>query len=124
MDLPENQFDRAPAYSAPVPQQQDVPVEPARMNWFQRLVGILLSPTETFTDINRKPTIIVPIIIVVILVLATVSLINWKLSPYMNDIMRAQIKKQVERQNVTLTEEQMQQQLQVAKTINKFTPII
>jgi hypothetical protein len=124
MDQPENQFEHAPVYSAPVPQQQDVPVEPAQMNWFQRLVGVLLSPTETFTDVNRKPTIIVPIIIVVILVLATVSLINWKISPYIDDIMRAQIKKQVERQGATLSEEQMQQQLQIAKTINKFTPII
>jgi hypothetical protein len=124
MDQPENQYEATPAYSAPVPQQQDVPVEPAQMNWFQRLVGVLLSPTETFTDVNRKPTIIAPIIIIVILVLATVSLINWKISPFIDDIMRAQIKKQVERQGATLSEEQMQQQLQFAKTINKFTPII
>jgi hypothetical protein len=124
MDQPENQFEVAPAYGASVPRQQDVPVEPARMNWFQRFVGVLLSPTETFTDVNRKPTIIAPIIIIVVLVLVTISLINWKISPYIDDIMRAQIKKQVERQGVTLTDEQMQQQLTVAKTINKFTPII
>ena len=117
MDQPENQFEHAPAYSAPVPQQQDVPVEPAQMNWFQRLVGVLLSPTETFTDVNRKPTIIAPIIVVVILVLATVSLINWKISPYIDDIMRAQIKKQVERQGATVSEEQMQQQLQMAQDV-------
>lgn len=124
MDQPQNQYESAPAYSAPVPQQQDVPVEPAQMNWFQRLVGVLLSPTETFTDVNRKPTIIAPIIIVVVLVLATVSLINWKIGPYLDDIMRAQIKKQVERQGATLSEEQLNQQLSIAKTINKFTPLI
>ncbi|MEW6127775.1 MAG: YIP1 family protein [Acidobacteriota bacterium] len=125
MEQPENQIEAVPTYSAPVAPQPEVqPEEPAQMNWFQRLIGVLLSPTETFTDVNRKPTIIAPMIIVMALVIVTIGLTNWKLGPFMDDIMRAQIKKQLERQNVTLTEEQMAQQMTLARTINKFMPFI
>ena len=42
------------------------PEEPARLGPLQRLVGVLFSPGETFTDINRKPTWLIATIIAII----------------------------------------------------------
>jgi hypothetical protein len=125
MDEPENQMENnAPVSAAPPVQPQDVPVEPAKMSWLQRFFGVLISPGETFTDVNRKPTILAPLIILIVIVLSSVAFTNWKMGPYMDDFLRAQIKQRAESSGQTLTDEQMAQQFDIAKTINKFTPLI
>jgi Yip1 domain len=113
-------------YAAPVPPQPDqTPVEePARLGPLGRLTGTLLSPGETFEDANRKPTWIAPMIIAVLTVLAATLFFQWRVHPDWDSIMRTQIKKRLEKSNQSLTEEQMQQQLAIGKTIAKFTPII
>jgi hypothetical protein len=113
-----------PPYGAPPLPDQTLAEEPARIGPLARLTGTLLSPGETFADVNRKPTWIAPMIIAVLTVLAATLFLQWRVHPDWDSIFRAQIKKRLERSNQSITEEQMQQQLAVAKTIAKFTPII
>jgi hypothetical protein len=118
--LPES----TPPYAAP-PQPDQTPVEePARLGPFARLTGTLLSPGETFEDVNRKPTWIAPMIIGILTVLAATLFFQWRVHPDWDSLMRTQIKKRLEKSNQSLTEEQMQQQVAIGKTIAKFSPII
>ncbi|HWN98627.1 MAG TPA: YIP1 family protein, partial [Blastocatellia bacterium] len=100
------------------------PEEPARLGPLQRLVGTLFSPGETFEDVNRKPTIIVPIIIAMLVAVASTTFFNWRVNPDWDKIIRAQIKKQVDKSGQSITEEQMQQRVNIGKTFAKFTPLI
>lgn len=122
----ENQLGDAPAYGAPLqpPRPQDVPAEPARMSWFQRWFGVMISPGETFTDVNRKPTILAPIIILIVITAASTAVVQWKLAPYMPEMLRTQIRKTMERFGTTPTEEQLQQAVNQQLVISKFTPLI
>lgn len=115
--------DDAPSYAAPM-QNQEIPEEPARIGPFGRLTGTLLSPGETFADINRKPTWIAPMIVAILAVLASTFFFQWRVHPDWDSIIRNQIKKQNEKRNQSLTEEQMQQSINIGKTFAKFTPII
>jgi hypothetical protein len=125
MSEPENQTpDTTPMYGAPQQQEPAAAEEPARLGPLSRLTGTLLSPGETFADVNRKPTWIAPMIIAIATVLASTFFFQWRVHPDWDSIMRNQMKKQAERSNQTLTEEQMQQRVDVGKTIAKFTPVI
>ncbi|HLF84093.1 MAG TPA: Yip1 family protein [Blastocatellia bacterium] len=125
MSEPENQMaDVTPVYGAPHQQDQPRVEEPARLGPFARLTGTLLSPGETFADVNRKPTWIAPMIIAVATVLASTFFFQWRVNPDWDSIMRNQIKKRMESSNQSLTEEQMQQQVSFAKGIAKFSPLI
>ena len=123
---PENQFGAPPAYGTPMqaPRPQDMPAEPARMSWFQRWVGVLLSPGETFADVNRKPTILAPIIILCVIVVASTAVTQWKMGPYMPDMLRAQNKKMMERFGQTPTEEQLNESVKQGLFFSKFSPLI
>lgn len=123
MSQPEDQIPVTPPYGAPH-QQDQIPVEPARLGPLARLTGVLLSPGETFADINRKPTWIAPIVIAILTVLASTLFFEWRVHPDWDSIMRNQMKKRMEKSNQSLTEEQMQQQVEFAKSIAKFSPII
>ena len=125
MSHPEDQMPEAiPTYGAPHQQDQPRIEEPARLGPVARLTGTLLSPGETFADVNRKPTWIAPMIIAIATVLASTFFFQWRVHPDWDSIMRNQIKKRMERSNQSLTEEQMQQQVAFSKNIAKFFPII
>jgi Yip1 domain len=125
MSQPEDQMPEAvPTYGAPHQQDQPRVEEPARLGPLSRLTGTLLSPGETFADVNRKPTWIAPMIIAIATVLASTFFFQWRVHPDWDSIMRNQMKKQMERSNQSLTEEQMQQRVEVGKSIAKFSPII
>jgi hypothetical protein len=124
MSEPENKLPETPAYTAPQPIEQPAPEEPARLSPLGRLTGTLMSPGETFADVNRKPTWIAPMIIAIVTVLASTLFFQWRVKPDWDQIMRNQIRKRLEKSNQSLTEEQMQQQVNIAKTIAKFSPII
>ena len=50
--------------------------EPPAKNSFQRIAGVLFAPAETFKDIARKPDIVVPLVILVLLgIVAAVLLV-------------------------------------------------
>ena len=125
MSQPKNQIpDATPAYDVIQHQEQPTTEEPARLGPVSRLTGTLLSPGETFADVNRKPTWIAPMIIAIVTVIASTFFFQWRVNPDWDSIMRNQIKKQLERSNQSLTEEQMQQRVSFAKGIAKFSPLI
>src|SRR5687767_2963191 len=49
-------------YPPPAP-----PAEPPAKNSFQRIAGVLFAPAETFRDIARRPDILVPLIVLVVI---------------------------------------------------------
>ncbi len=132
MDQPENQIDQsehqpennAPIYDVPHIQPQDVPVEPARMSWIQRLYGVLLSPGETFTDINRKPTIIVPLLIAIVVTVAGTMFFSWRVNPDWDRFAREAIKKQEAKAGQTFPPEQVDAQVKGTVFVGKIFPLI
>lgn len=64
-NAPQNQSQSAPYSAAPLAQSAPVQ-EPAQISEAGRFTGVLFSPGETFADVNRKPTWIVPLVLVLI----------------------------------------------------------
>jgi uncharacterized protein YneF (UPF0154 family) len=134
MSQPENQFgdtpsqehqpNDAPVYAAPIVPQQDVPMEPARMGAGARLIGTILSPGETFADVNRKPDWIVPLIILSALVVGSYYFVTWRLKPDIAKITREQMVKTIERfGGQKPTEEQINEAVNRQMKWSKVTPI-
>lgn len=109
---------------SPPPHEEATVEEPARLGPLSRLSGTLLSPGETFADINRRPTWLAPMIIAVVTVVASSLFFNWRAHPNWEEITRTQIKKRIEKTNQSIPEEQMQQQVKIGTTIAKFYPLI
>ncbi len=106
MNQPENQMpDATPGYGAPHQQDQPRVQEPARLGPFARLTGTLLSPGETFADVNRKPTWLSPLLIVLLIGLATTLFVEWRVKPDWDRFFRSQIAKSVEKSGRTMTKE-------------------
>jgi len=125
MSAPENTTsEEQPSYSAPVDQVQPTVEEPARLGPMSRLSGTLLSPGETFEDVNRKPTFIAPMIIAIATVIVGSLFFSWRVKPDWDQVIRTQIRKQVERSGQSIPEDQMQQRVNIGKTIAKYIPII
>jgi hypothetical protein len=122
----ENQTPEPSPLSGAPPHRDDQAIveEPARLGPLSRLTGTLLSPGETFVDVNRKPTWLAPMIIAVVTVVAASFFFTWRVHPNWEEITRTQIKKRMEKSNQSLTEEQIQQQVNIGKTIAKFYPLI
>ncbi len=98
-------------------------LDPAQLHVHQRLVGALISPGETFADVNRKPTWIAPLIIGTVTVIAGTAFFNWRVKPEWDQILRHQIVKRVESSGRSLTEEQIQQQVEIGKTFANYAPV-
>src|SRR5436853_2149868 len=78
MSETQNQIDAsAPAYAAPPAAQPIQPEEPARLNAMQRFIGTIFSPGETFQDVNRKPTWLVPFLICIVMAMAFWWFLFW-----------------------------------------------
>jgi hypothetical protein len=86
-----------PAADTPQDQAQAPAQEPARLGPIQRLTGILFSPGETFQDINRKPTWIVPTLIAIVIAVAGNLFFDWRANPDWEGMVRREIKKQADR---------------------------
>ena len=109
----------------PPPAQEAPPQEAAQIGPVGRLTGVLLSPGETFEDINRKPTWLVPVIIGAATVLAFTLFFNWWVNPDMDQVIRDQIRKQVERQGGQMPpEDQLASAIAIQKKIAQFAPVI
>jgi len=120
----ENQSDSgAPPYGAPqAPVSQG---EPARMGPLQRIFGVLFSPGETFADINRKPTLVSPIIVAMIMALIGTVVFSMRVKVDWDKIARDRIRAQVEKTGGSMpAEEQIQQQVNITKMIGKLIPIL
>jgi len=110
---------------AQIPFQQDRPFgEPAKMGAAGRLMGTLMSPGETFLDINRKPTIIAPIIIAMITAIGLSLFLNWQAKPDWKQIARTVIVRQSEKLGTKPTPEQLEQQINISAKVDQFLPAI
>jgi hypothetical protein len=116
-----------PSYGAPsVPPAatETGPSEPAKLGPFGRLVGVLLSPGETFQDISRKPTIVVPLIIGLLITFGGYYAFVWRANPDWNAIVRTQIRKRAEKSGRTLSDEELNRAAATGVKFAQLTPII
>ena len=113
----------APEYGAPVTQPMQ-PAEPAKLNFMQRLIGIIFSPGATFEDINRKPTWLMSVIISMLLVVCGTLIFNMTAKPDWDRIFRTQIKKQSEKSGQSMTPDQVEQRIEFSKRLVPFFPAI
>jgi hypothetical protein len=82
-----------PSYELPTV-KQDQPSEPARIGPAGRLIGVVVSPGETFADINRKPTWLAPMLIGIAVSLLFALFYNWWARPNYDKLARLQAEQQ------------------------------
>jgi hypothetical protein len=75
-------------------------------NVFERIAGVLFAPAETFRDIARRPDILWPLLIILILGYATTAVVMPKMD--FSSVL-AQQAEQMRKQNPNMGEEQLQQ---------------
>ena len=98
MSQPESQIQpEIPDYRTPHTETKSQEPESARLGPPQRLIGVLLSPGETFQDVNRRATWLVPLLIILATTVAYVMFLNsqtdegWR--QFMQDTMKQQSEK-------------------------------
>lgn len=89
------------------------PIElPPAKNSFQRIAGVLFAPAETFRDIARKPDILVPLLVIVIVTYVTIFLtmprMDW-------DAVAAQQEEAMRKQNPNMTDADMERVARITK---------
>ena len=114
----------APVYGVPRAPETTVLEEPARLGPLQRLTGVMFSPGDTFADVNRKPTVLAPILIAVAVVVASTAFFSFWVNPDWDRILRPSVKQRIERGGQTATEEQIAQGVKYGKIFAKYTPVI
>ncbi|MEW6732547.1 MAG: YIP1 family protein [Acidobacteriota bacterium] len=90
----------------------DIPIAPsvgektayAKLNTFQRLIGTLFSPSETFRDINAKPDLVLPLLLTLVIAVAGNFIILQRLKPDWEALTRRAIEQQLERQGKSLAD--------------------
>lgn len=119
-DLPSYGAPPEPGYVA----AQEVE-EPARLGPLQRFTGTIFSPGETFADINRKPTWLVPLLISIIITGVFGFAFEAIVKPDWNEIVRTQTRKAVDRFGGQMpSDSELQGQVAVTKIINKVGFIV
>ncbi|MFI5110849.1 MAG: YIP1 family protein [Terriglobales bacterium] len=93
------------------------PEAPAPMSALARLTGVLFSPKQTFADIARKPSWVVPILLLTVLSLAVTALLMQKMD--WGSFIRQ--KAEENPQFAQMSEEQKTSRLEVSE---KITPVI
>jgi hypothetical protein len=102
---------------------ESAPQEAARLGPHERLIGVLISPTETFQDINRKPTWLAPLVISIVVASASLFFVNWRINPDWNRLTRQMMKEQMSALGgQTPSEDVIQQQVRVNEIIGRFLP--
>lgn len=118
MSQPEKQAtDTQAMYEAPPLHHEAAVEEPARLGPFARLTGTLLSPGETFADVNRKPTWVVPLVITILCSIAFM----WFLLSHFEEGWRQFMQKAIEGQSGATPSAQ---DLDRAFTISKWSYLI
>lgn len=86
---------------------------PATKNSFQRIAGVFFSPGETFADIARKPDILIPLLVIVILSYVGTVLIM----PHLDwDAMIAQQGEMMKKQNPNMGDEDVARMARISKS--------
>ncbi|HXI13262.1 MAG TPA: Yip1 family protein [Thermoanaerobaculia bacterium] len=83
------------------------------LNSFQRLVGVLFSPIETFRDIARRPDWIIPIIVITLTTLASYMVV----APHLD--LESTFREQMEARGVT-DQQLIDKQLEMMKKVTRF----
>jgi len=100
--------------SSPV---QPVPTAPAK-NSFERIVGVLFSPAETFADIARKPDFLIPLLLIVAIGYATTFLtlphLDW-------DAATAQQAEAIKKSRPNMTDSEVEQAQKMTKAFISVT---
>ena len=87
------------------------PPPPEKQNVFSRIAGVLFAPAETFAAIARRPDILGPLLVILVIGFATTAIVI----PRMDfESILAQQSEQMQKQNPNMSEEQ-------AAQIEKFT---
>lgn len=106
--------------STPMPAREPSPQVAAKVSPFGRIVGVLFSPKPTFEDIARKPSWLLPVLLLVILGAIVALALNHKMN------WREYTAQQIEKtpQGAQLTPEQKEQRITMgAKMAPYFTYI-
>ncbi|HEX2122950.1 MAG TPA: Yip1 family protein, partial [Thermoanaerobaculia bacterium] len=100
---------------------QTPPVEAGTKNSFQRIAGVLFAPVDTFRDIARRPDILVPLLVILIVSFAgsilTMNLVDW-------DAMIAQQSEQMKRQNPNMTDADIERMSGMTRAMGKVSAFV
>jgi hypothetical protein len=89
----------------------------AKLNVFQRIAGVLFSPADTFTDIVRKPDVLAPMAILLLIGYA----LTFVIMPLMDwDSIVATQTEQMRKQNPNLTDADVERVSKFTRTIGSF----
>lgn len=91
---------------------------PATKNAFQRIAGALFAPVETFTDIARKPDILIPMLFLVIIGYGT-TLLTMRYLDF--DAAFAQQAEVMKKQNPNLSDADLERFGRISKSMTKVT---
>ena len=95
MSQPGNQMQvEMPDYVVPHAPPPAPEPEPAKLGPWQRLIGTLFSPGETFQDVNRKPTWLIPMLLIMVLAAAFMIFFNSQTDEGWRIFMREQMSRQ------------------------------
>ncbi len=89
------------------------PAEPPAKNTFQRIAGVLFAPADTFRDIARRPDILMPLIILVIIGFVTSAMII----PRMD--FEAVVREQMASSNRNMSESDMENAVKMGSAFGK-----
>jgi hypothetical protein len=108
--------------TTPPPPPPGGALPPAKPNPWQRIVGVLLSPTETFRSIVQQPDWVVPLLLIVFMTIAGTIVV----ATHVDFV--GPIRAQMLEQNPNMTPEQVERPLRfagmVAKGAMMLTPVI
>lgn len=90
-----------------------MPPEPQGMGEFSRLTGVFFEPKKTFEDIARRPTFVVPLIVVILFALGFTTAVGQRIT--WERVVRQQT--ELRTQNQQISPEQREQQIQVGTKI-------
>jgi len=91
---------------------------PATKNAFQRIAGVFFAPGETFKDLARKPDILVPLLVIVLIGYATTIMVM----PHLDwDAMIAQQGEMMKKKNPNADDAAIAQMGRFTKVITKVT---
>jgi hypothetical protein len=110
--------------SADIAQSPTLPLPPPKSG-LQRVAGVLFSPGETFSDIARKPDILIPLLLIIVVGFVSVILV----APHLDfDAMLSQQREMMKEKNPNMSEQDMERVERFQKGAMKagpwFGPII
>lgn len=100
------------------------PEAPPKTNPARRLAGVIVSPGQTFREINLKPTWLAPLVIAVAAALAGSAFYSWRVSPDWEQRVLARIEEHRETTGQVMTPDQVGQQLALARTMGKLSLVL